>query len=93
MLNPIKEIDLLIKPSVWYITVVRLGSTDEEKNCRFLIHALQVSPQHQYKKYELEKFVTLSDLGETTQAFPVMVSFVVLDIIKVFYCWRNSQTS
>ncbi|KAL3846837.1 hypothetical protein ACJMK2_017791 [Sinanodonta woodiana] len=51
---------------------VRLHSCDTEKNCRMLIHALQMSPQHQYKKYTFEKFVTMSDLGETVQAFPVL---------------------
>lgn len=39
-----------------------------------LLHAIQVLPQYQYKKYEFEKFVNLSDQGETTQAFPVVVS-------------------
>ena len=57
------------------VTVFRLASKDAEKHCRILIHALQIVKQYQYKKFEFEKFVTISDLGETLQAFPVIVSF------------------
>ena len=57
--------------------VLRLKSEDEEKNCRMLVHCIQVAPQFQYKKYEFEKFVTLSDRGDTVQAFPVMVCYFV----------------
>ena len=58
----------------FYIPVLRLASKDTEKHCRILIHALQVVKQYQYKKFEFEKFVTISDLGDTVQAFPVLVS-------------------
>ncbi|KAL5005334.1 hypothetical protein ScPMuIL_018790 [Solemya velum] len=53
------------------MAVVHLQSADTEKNCRIMIHAMQIFPTSPYKKYEFEKLVTLSDLGETTQAFPV----------------------
>ncbi|KAK7483877.1 hypothetical protein BaRGS_00024894 [Batillaria attramentaria] len=52
--------------------VVRVTSQDPEKSCRVLIHAIQVMPQTQYKTCEFEKFVTVSDLGDTCQAFPVV---------------------
>ena len=57
-------------------SVLRVSSKDKEKNCRMLIHALQIVKQCQYKKYEFEKFVTINDLGETVQAFPVLVSMI-----------------
>ena len=59
---------------ILYFSVLRLSSKDTEKHCRMLIHAIQVVKQCQYKKYEFEKFVTITDLGETLQAFPVLVS-------------------
>ncbi|KAJ8310382.1 hypothetical protein KUTeg_012247 [Tegillarca granosa] len=54
------------------IAVLKVRSTDGEKKCRMLLHGVQLLPEQQYKKYEFEKFVTLSDNGETTQAFRVM---------------------
>ncbi|XP_046339901.1 tripeptidyl-peptidase 2-like [Haliotis rufescens] len=52
--------------------VLHVQSQDTEKNCRVLLHTLQLSPQHQYKKYEFERFITICDSGDTTQAFPVL---------------------
>ncbi|XP_052784723.1 tripeptidyl-peptidase 2-like [Mya arenaria] len=54
------------------VAVLRVQSTDLEKSCRMLLHAVQVLPQFQYKKLEFEKFVNLADKGETNQAFPVV---------------------
>ena len=56
------------------VPVLQVKSEDCEKSCRILIHALQLVPQTQYKVCEFEKFVNISDRGDTTQAFPVMVS-------------------
>ena len=60
------------------VPVLQVKSEDCEKSCRILIHALQLVPQTQYKVCEFEKFVNISDRGDTTQAFPVMVSECVL---------------
>ncbi|WAR28137.1 TPP2-like protein [Mya arenaria] len=38
------------------VAVLRVQSTDLEKSCRMLLHAVQVLPQFQYKKLEFEKF-------------------------------------
>ncbi|XP_060602891.1 tripeptidyl-peptidase 2-like [Ruditapes philippinarum] len=54
------------------VAVLRVKSNDTEKSCRMLLHTIQLVPQCQYKKYEFEKFVNISDRGETTQAFPVV---------------------
>ncbi|XP_052216044.1 tripeptidyl-peptidase 2-like isoform X2 [Dreissena polymorpha] len=54
------------------VAVLRVQSCDKEKSCRMLLHAVQVMPQYQYKKYEFEKFVNLADQGETTQSFNVV---------------------
>jgi hypothetical protein len=60
----------------FYFSVVKLNSTDLEKKCRMLIHAIQVVPQSSYSTHEYEKFLTLSDNGQSTLAFKVMVSKV-----------------
>ncbi|KAL4219860.1 tripeptidyl-peptidase II Tpp2 [Mactra antiquata] len=52
--------------------VLRVKSLDKEKSCRMLLHALQLLPQYQFKKFEFEKFVNISDQGETMHAFPVV---------------------
>ncbi|GFS05149.1 tripeptidyl-peptidase 2-like, partial [Elysia marginata] len=54
--------------------VLRLNSLDNEKNARFLLHTLQMSPQFAYKKHEFSKFVTISNQGEGVYAFSVVVS-------------------
>ncbi|XP_053404432.1 tripeptidyl-peptidase 2-like isoform X2 [Mercenaria mercenaria] len=59
-------------PSGASVAVLRVKSKDTEKSCRMLLHTIQLIPQYQYKKYEFEKFVNISDRGETTQAFPVV---------------------
>ncbi|XP_048746966.2 tripeptidyl-peptidase 2-like [Ostrea edulis] len=51
--------------------LLKVESTDKEKNCRMLLHAVQNLPQHQYTKLEFEKFITLSDSGESKHAFRV----------------------
>ncbi|XP_059163051.1 tripeptidyl-peptidase 2-like isoform X2 [Physella acuta] len=51
---------------------LKLNSLDNEKNGRFLIHTIQISPQTAYKKYEFSKFVTISEKGEAVYAFSVM---------------------
>ena len=55
------------------LIVLRVSSEDKEQTCRMLLHALQIIPQSQYKTLEFEKFVNISDQGETVQAFPVVV--------------------
>lgn len=60
--------------SINCLTVLRVKSKDKEKSCRMLLHTIQLVPQYQYKKYEFEKFVNISDQGDTAQAFPVLVS-------------------
>ena len=70
-----------------HVPVVQVKSEDCEKSCRILIHALQLVPQTQYKVCEFEKFVTISDRGDTTQAFPVMVSQSVLGL----GVWREGR--
>ncbi|XP_035827746.1 tripeptidyl-peptidase 2 [Aplysia californica] len=52
--------------------VLKLTSQDTEKSGRFLVHTLQMSPQRAYKFHEFSKFVTISDRGEGTYAFPVI---------------------
>ncbi|GFO43768.1 tripeptidyl-peptidase 2-like [Plakobranchus ocellatus] len=52
--------------------VLRLNSQDKEKSGRFLLHTLQMSPQHAYKKHEFSKFVTISDQGEGVYAFSLL---------------------
>ncbi|KAK3095930.1 hypothetical protein FSP39_020998 [Pinctada imbricata] len=54
------------------VAVLRIKSKSGDKNCRMLLHGMQVIPQSQYKVYEFEKFVTILDNGETVQAFKVM---------------------
>lgn len=53
------------------VAVLKIESTDKEKSCRMLLHAIQNLPQHSYTKHEFEKFVTLSDSVEYTYAFKV----------------------
>ncbi|XP_064639092.1 tripeptidyl-peptidase 2-like isoform X2 [Lineus longissimus] len=52
--------------------VLEVKSNDENKRARFVMHTLQVEPRSQYKTYELHKYATLSDYGETQQAFSVL---------------------
>lgn len=69
-----------------------MRSTDGEKKCRMLLHGIQLLPQQQYKKYEFEKFVTLSDNGETTQAFTVMVSVIMVTYEKIIVLWGDKSS-
>ncbi|KAL8612352.1 hypothetical protein ACOMHN_020171 [Nucella lapillus] len=64
----------IVVPSQASYAVVQVKSDDGEKGCRVLIHAMQIQPQSQYKTCEFEKFVTISERGDTTQAFPVVPS-------------------
>ncbi|XP_033760966.1 tripeptidyl-peptidase 2-like [Pecten maximus] len=54
------------------VAVLNVKSLDKDKNCRMLLHGMQVVQQYQYKKFEFEKFVTISSQGQTTQAFQVV---------------------
>ncbi|XP_063430494.1 tripeptidyl-peptidase 2-like [Mytilus trossulus] len=53
------------------VAVLKINSTDLEKKCRMLIHAIQVIPQSSYSSHEYEKFLTLSDNGQSTLTFKV----------------------
>lgn len=68
------------------LSVLKVESTDKEKNCRMLLHAVQNLPQHQYTKLEFEKFITLSDSGESKHAFRVeVVELLLFDFPIVFH--------
>ncbi|XP_023932445.1 tripeptidyl-peptidase 2 [Lingula anatina] len=67
--------------------VLRVQSVDAEKNIRFLFHALQFSKHTYYRKHEFDKFLTLSELGETTQSFHVLED-VTLELCVAKW-WAN----
>ncbi|ESO86457.1 hypothetical protein LOTGIDRAFT_129137 [Lottia gigantea] len=69
---------------------LKIQSQDSEKNCRMLLHCMQISPQSIYKKHEFEKFVTITDNGETVQAFSVLVK-VTLEVCIAKW-WANLGT-
>lgn len=72
--------------------VVRLTSLDSEKSGRFLIHTLQVLPQQAYKKHEFSKFITISERGEATYAFNVVVRLISFFLVQdvLFCCCSDS---
>jgi len=72
------------------LIVLRVSSEDKEQTCRMLLHALQIIPQSQYKTLEFEKFVNISDQGETVQAFPVVVRNTLFSTLINQFVWKET---
>ncbi len=42
-----------------------------------MVHAVQLAPNLRFSDLEMEKFVSLTDNGKTTETFPVVVSRIM----------------
>ena len=67
---------LRLKLNGWFacFAVLRLRSHNPDQSSRYMVHGLQLTTQLCYKTLEFEKFLGLSELGEATECFRVVVS-------------------
>ena len=67
---------LSLKLNGWFacFAVLRLRSHNPDQSSRYMVHGLQLTTQLCYKTLEFEKFLGLSELGEATECFRVVVS-------------------
>lgn len=56
-----------------YISVLRLKSTEKDKNGRFVIHTLQLKPRLACKTLEVNRIISVTSQSETVQPFSVQV--------------------
>lgn len=54
-------------------SVIRLKSSEKEKNGKFVVHTIQLKPRLACKTLEVNKMISVTSQSETVQPFAVQV--------------------
>ena len=66
---------LLASACGYCFSAVSIRCVESERGARFLLHLLQLCPKQWFKSVQFEKYLTLTENGDSTpQTFPVIVS-------------------